>query len=185
MRDEWVDKSCHGIYLEAKLHQRKLAESWGIVNCTKERHTKVIAQKANLNEGDKNNRNYCAFQVQLVLLQIFQFILMRSFFCHNTEANQVKPDSLRLLQTVFLALLLRQTSYTNTSGQKREAPKCACTVFYNHTCLWPDAQVRSGLLCLAGLSCLTISIYVALLHFQRSCHWPSVTSQRVHIPLRR
>lgn len=52
----WV-KSCHRKYWEAELHERKLAESGGIVNCTKEWHREVIVQRGNMNGGDKNNRN--------------------------------------------------------------------------------------------------------------------------------
>lgn len=79
MRDAWANKSCHRKYLEAELHERKLAESWGIVNCTKERHGKVIVQRANMNRGDKNNRNDCALGAQLVLFQISHFFLTRPF----------------------------------------------------------------------------------------------------------
>lgn len=48
MRDAWVDESCRRKYLEAELHERKLAESWGHCelhkgaaqesDCTKSQH---------------------------------------------------------------------------------------------------------------------------------------------------
>lgn len=93
MRDEWVDKSCHGKYLEAELHKRKLAESGGIVNCTKERHVEVIVQRGNMNESDENNRNDCASQVQRVLFANLPIYFNEAVFRYNAESNQMRPDS--------------------------------------------------------------------------------------------